>query len=72
MSGSWYQDTQGIKENTVKSDCDFFNGVYMRPHQREAIDIVMRLDNCFKDKKIFFGPEIEMFYPVTSRFPPKG
>lgn len=72
MTGAWYRGTVTFKENKDQSDAAFFKGVYMRFHQKKAIDFICETDRTFKDKKIFFGPEIEMFYPVTGRFPPKG
>ena len=54
MTGTWYKGAVTFKENKDQSDAAFFKGVYMRFHQKKAIDFICETDRTFKGKKIFF------------------
>lgn len=54
----------------VRVTSGFFNEVRMRRHQADMTELVSNLSKAFPEKKIFFGPELGMFYPMTRRLPP--
>ena len=66
-----YRTTSGI-ESTYTSNTPFFNQLHMRNDQRDTLDFIYNLHRQSPKKRIFFGGELEMLYPATGQFPPKG
>ena len=57
-------------KNIAKVEEGFFRGVKVQKHQLLMANIINAVSQKMPDKKIFFGPELGMFYPATDRLPP--
>jgi hypothetical protein len=58
--------------NSVQVQGGFFEGVWVMPDQAEGIKLFEKISMRLSNRKVFFGPEFEMFYPATNRIQPKG
>lgn len=61
----------GLKMAEIEYKKGFFNGIYVRKSQADVIELIETVSAKYPDKKIFFGPELEMFYSATKRLPPQ-
>ncbi len=66
--GTWLQ-APIANDHEVTSG--FFRGVHVRAEQQLAIERVEAIVAAAGDARVFFAPELEMFYPATGRLGPK-
>lgn len=55
----------------VKTSIPYFEGVRVTPAQRANLELVYAFLNGNRDKTMYFGPELEMFYAVFDKVPPR-
>ena len=61
-----------LSKNKYSSDNDFFSDIKITHSQKKNFDYLNKILSKYDSKKVFFGPELEMFYPATKRLPPKN
>lgn len=57
--------------NLYHSSVPFFKDVSINQTQKENFEYLYQICELNRDKKIFFGPELEIFYGITGNYPPR-
>jgi len=61
-----------VPKNEYISEVEFFSGVKINHFQQKNFDYLNNILKKYSSSRIFFGPELEMFYSASKRFqPPK-
>jgi hypothetical protein len=58
-----------IKRDEIKVENGFLKDIYIRKNQYDNMKFLLSMSKKFKHKKIYYGPEMELFYTITSRVP---
>ncbi len=60
-----------VPRNKHNAENYFFSKVSITDAQKKNFNYLDQVLKDSKTEKVFFGPELEMFYPATAKFPPK-